>query len=371
MADAVEDGESAAPKRGYSAAPPTAVIKAVRSLFEMPAGPGPRIWIALRAALSIGVPFGLLTVLGFPGIGLQTAAGAFVALFAASQAAAERAKVLPFVAIVLIGSAALGAALSPWPILLSIGLVVVAGVTATLSFAFRLGPPGPVFFVLSYGLAGNITAIVDGERLNPPLVLIAALVGGALFSYLLALAPLVSASERAKPVRPLSELLPGPWLGPGERRLILRIVIVAVIGTAVTVLWIDPHRAYWTVSAGVAVIGLSAVRRHSLARGLHRTVGTLVGAALYLALAPLGANPFVLVALLTCLQFTIELVVVRNYALALVFITPLVLLITGAASGGANLAAAASERVLDTLIGSVIAMVTALLHRRVMKDRLE
>lgn len=368
MAEAAGGGDLARPGRRT---PPTAVIEAVRSLVEMPAGPGPRLWIALRAALSIGVPFGVLTALGYESIGLQSAAGAFVALFAASLAAAERAKVLPFVALALIGSAALGAALSAWPVLLGIGLVVVACATAALSFAFRLGPPGPVFFVLSYGLAGNVTAVVDGERLNSPLVLIAALGGGALFSYLLALAPLLRGAERAKPVRALGELLPGPWLGPGELRLILRILIVAVVGTVVTMLWIDPHRAYWTVSAGVAVIGLSAVRRHSLARGLHRTVGTLVGAALYLAIAPLGAWPLALVLLLTGLQFIIELVVVRNYALALVFITPLVLLLTGTAAGGGDLTGAAIERVLDTLIGSAIAVITALLHRRVAKDRPE
>lgn len=360
MAEAVDDGGSPRPR---TPAPPTALIKAVRSLFQMPAGPGPRLWIAIRAALSIGTPFAVLTLLGHEGIGLQTAAGAFVALYAAGFAAAERAKVLPFVGALLLACSALGAALAPSPLWLSVGLVVVAGVTATLAFAFRLGPPGPVFFVLSYGLAANITGVVDGQRLNSPLVLLAALAGGALFSYLLALAPLLRASERAKPVRPLRELLPGPWLGAGEGQLILRILIVAVIGTVVTVLWIDPHRAYWTVSTGIAVIGLSAVRRHSLGRGLHRTAGTLVGAALYLALAGLGAFPLVLALLLTLLQFTIELVVVRNYALALVFITPLVLLISGAATGGANLMGTAGERVLDTVIGTAIAVATALIHR--------
>ncbi|UOR01182.1 FUSC family protein [Leucobacter allii] len=343
--------------------PPTAVIKAVRSLVEMPAGPGPRVWIAVRAALSIGAPFGVLTALGHEDIGLQTAAGAFVALFAADRSAAERGKVLPFVALALLACCGLGVLLAPWPLAVALGLVAVAAVTGLLAFAFRLGPPGPVFFVLSYGLAANITMVVDGARLHPPLVLLAAVAGGALFSILVALAPLLRAVERAKPVRPLGELLPGPWIGPQERELLLRILIVAVLGTVVTVLWIDPHRAYWTVSTGVAVIGLSAVRRHSLARGLHRTVGTLVGAVLFLVISPLGAQPAALVLMLVVLQFCIELVVVRNYALALVFITPLVLLISGAATGG-DLVATAGERVLDTIIGSAIAVATALIHRR-------
>ncbi|WP_442918805.1 FUSC family protein [Leucobacter sp. USHLN153] len=339
------------------------LITVVRSLFELPAGPGPRFWIAVRASLSIGVPFIVLTLLGHERIGLQTAAGAFVALFAAGRPAAERAKVLPFVAAALLACTALGSALAPSTLWLSIGLVAVSAVAALLSLAYRLGPPGPTFFVLSYGLAANITAVVGGERLNSPLTLLGAMTGGALFSYLLALAPLLRASERAKLVRPVRELLPGPWLGTEEWQLVLRMCIVALVGTLVTVLWIDPHRAYWTVSAGIAVIGLSAVRRHSFARGVHRTAGTLVGAALYLAIAPLGSHALLLALILTLLQFMIELVVVRNYALALVFITPLVLLITGAASGSANLTGTAAERVLDTAIGSGIAVATALIHR--------
>jgi hypothetical protein len=336
----------------------------LRSLFALPPGLAPRRWIATRAALSIGVPFGALTLLGHEGIGLQAAAGAFVALFFASAGAAERAKALPIVGAALLACAALGVALSPWPWLLAAGLVAVAVCSSALAFAFRVGPPGPVFFVLSYGLSANITAVVDGSRITDPWTFLAAITGGALFSYLVALTPLLRRAERSRPVRPLRELLPGPWLGAGERELILRIAVVAVLGTLATVALLDPHRAYWTVSAGVAVIGLTPSRGSSVVRGLHRTVGTLLGAALAVALAPLSTIPLLLVALLMLLQFGIELVVVRNYALALVFITPLVLLITAAATGTADVTGAAWERVIDTAIGSVLAVVTGLVHRR-------
>ncbi|WP_241095500.1 MULTISPECIES: FUSC family protein [unclassified Leucobacter] len=340
------------------------VGRATRSLLELPPSPGPRTWIALRAALSVSLPFGALTLLGHPEIGLQTAAGAFVALYAAGMGAAERAKVLPFVAAALIACTALGALLAPWPILLAIGLVGVTVVASALCFAYRVGPPGSVFFALAFGLSANITAVVDGERLNSPVTLMLAVSGGALFSYALALAPLLRRAERARPVRPVDELLPGPWLGAGERELLARVAVVAVLGTAVSVIWIDPHRAYWTVTAGVAVVGLVAGRRHAIGRGLHRTVGTLIGAGLYLAIAPLGRIPLLLVLLLGILQFAVESVVVRNYALALVFITPLVLLISGAATGGGDLWGSALERFLDTAVGVAIAMLTGLIHRR-------
>ena len=46
-------------------------------------------------------------------------------------------------------------------------------------------------------------------------------------------------------------------------------------------------------------------------------------------------------------KFGIELVVARNYALALVLITPLVLVLTGAAAGEFGSVAIAGERVVD------------------------
>lgn len=337
--------------------------RAVRSLGALPPA-APRTSIALRAMLSLAVPLALMTLLGHPEIGLQAAAGAFVSIYAASLGAAERAKVLPFVAVALLACAALGALLSPWPMFLALGLIVTTIVTSALCHGFRLGPPGPVFFALTFGLAANVTAVVDGERLNSPVVLLLAVASGAAFSYLLALAPLLLRSERAKPVRPLRELLPGPWLGRGELELVARTAIVAIAGTAVNVLWLDPHRAYWTVTAAVAVIGLSAGRRHAVERGLHRTVGTLVGAGLYLAIAPLGQFPWLLVVLLASLQFVVEQTVVRNYALALVFITPLVLLLTGAAASGGNLWSSAGERFVDTAVGVALAIMTGFIHRR-------
>lgn len=344
--------------------PRTAAVQAVRGLVRLPPGPGPRLWIAVRAAVSIGAPLAALTLAGHEGLGLQAASGAFLALFAAGSGAAERARVLPFVAVALLACAGLGAMLAPYPALLAVGLVAVTIVVSALAFAFRLGPPGPVFFVLVYGLAGNVTAVVDGQRIIEPWPFLAAISAGVAFSYLVALTPLLLPRERARPPRPLRELLPGPWVGPGERELILRVAIVAAASTAICVWLVDPHRAYWAVSSGVAVVGLSAIRTYSVGRGLHRTVGTLVGVGVYLLIAPLGGIPLAVVLLITALQFAIELVVVRNYALALVFITPLVLLITGAATGGANLSDAAWERLGDTVIGSAIAIATGALHRR-------
>ena len=343
------------------------VADAVRSLVAFhptPGGPWSRLWIALRAAASMGIPLAVLTALGYPAAGLQMSAGAFLALFFASHPARERAKALPVIAAVLLACAALGALLAPVLWLQAAGLVVVAVLASAFAYGFRVGPPGPVFFVLVYGLAGMITAPRDGVRPTEPMALIAALAAGLAFSYLIAVLPLLARSRRQQAARSLRQLLPGPWFGAGEKWLAVRVALVALLGTLVSVWWVDPERAYWTVAAGIAVIGLSTVPHHSFARGLHRTLGTFVGVGAYLVIAPLAQTPWVFVLLLPLLQFVIELVVVRNYGLALIFITPLVLLIAGAATGSFDHLTTALERLVDTAVGSALAMLSGVLRER-------
>jgi len=348
-----------------------ALAEASRSLFSLPRTGSPRYGAATRAGLAIAVPLGTLTLLGHQSIGLQTSAGAFTALFAAGATARERAKILPFVMLGLALSAVCGIALTPHPVGFAVGLVLVATISSALCFGFRVGPPGPVFFVLSYGLAANVTAVAEGaekgERLGDPLVFLIAMTGGCLFAYLVAVAPAILPSNRgprALPTRTLSELLPGPWFGQDELILIARIAISSAAGTAISLIWLDQGHAYWTVCASVAVVGLVGGRRFSLQRGLHRTIGTVIGAFAFMLVAPIDEYPLLLVLTIGALQFAIELVVVRNYALALVLITPLVLLISGAVSADGASIATALERVADTAVGAALAMLTAFMHRK-------
>ncbi len=340
------------------------VMGAFRSLVTLPQPGPPRYGVATRAGLAIAVPLFVLTLLGHQEIGLQTAAGAFIALFAAQANAKERAKVLPFVFAALLLSALLGVLLTPWPWAFAVGLVFVAVSTSALCFGFRVGPPGPVFFVLAYGLASNVTAVTSGVRASDPLVFLAAMCGGSLFAYVLAILPVILPSQRRLTMRPLRELLPGPWFGSEELILIVRIAFASAVGTAVSLIWLDQGHAYWTVCASIAVVGLVGGRHFSLQRGLHRMVGTFIGALAFMLIAPAGAYPLLLALLIGALQFAIELVVVRNYALALTMITPLVLLITTSVSTNSDFVASALERVTDTAVGAVLAIVTALFHRK-------
>lgn len=264
-------------------------------LVRVGPAPHPRWPIATQAALAMALPVGLFTLVGQPLVGLQAAGGAFTALYLASATVRERAKALPLVGLLLLACAAAGTAAAADPTAVLLGLVAVTVVSSALAYAFALGPPGPVFFVLVYGMATTVTAAVDGARRVEPLAFLAAFAVGCLLAYAVAVAPLVVPGVRRRPARALR---------------------------------------------------------------------ALVGAGLFALIALVSIPAPLLALVLAALQFLIELVVVRNYALALVFITPLVLLISTAAVPGADPGGLASERVVDTLLGAVLGMLTAFIHPR-------
>lgn len=329
------------------------------SLFSFAPSRGPRWQLGLQAAIGMAVPIAVMTLLGHPTLGYIAASGAFTVLFAGAAPVVERARVLPIVAAGLTLSASLGAFASASAWLVGVGIVVVALVSAGLAFGFRLGPPGPLFFVLVFGLSAQV--VVHAEV--APLVYIAAIASGCAFSFLVALSPLLIRRVRSHPARPLSELLPGPALDAASRMLLLRVAIVSVLGVLLGLI-VDPGRAYWIVGAAVAVIGVTADRRVAFQRGLHRMLGTVVGVGVYALLTLLHPQGLWIALLLAVMQFCVELVVVRHYALALVIITPLVLLLTSAATGHIGSMDVAFERVIDTLVGAVLGAASGVLHPR-------
>ncbi|MGQ4659854.1 FUSC family protein [Lysobacter sp. F6437] len=143
--------------------------------------------------------------------------------------------------------------------------------------------------------------------------------------------------------------------GSNARRVILRVGVAAVVAGALGAA-IHLDRAYWAVAAAVLMLHQGFDWLRMLQRSIERLLGTWVG--LLVAGAIIVAHPQGLwIALVVmALQFTIEMVVVRNYTLAVVFITGAALTI---ASGGQPVASPAAyllARGVDTLAGCVVAL---------------
>ena len=89
-------------------------------------------------------------------------------------------------------------------------------------------------------------------------------------------------------------------------------------------------------------------------------LGTLLGVGLFAIIAVFEPGGVVLALLLAGLQFVIELLVTRNYGLALTLITPLALIISTYGSDQ-DVLSIVRERTIDTVLGAGIAVAIILL----------
>lgn len=127
------------------------------------------------------------------------------------------------------------------------------------------------------------------------------------------------------------------------------------------------ERAYWTMAAAVLILHQGLGWTRSLQRGIERMSGTLVGLVLaggILAIHPEG--PWLVVTLML-LQFVIEVMVIRNYALAVVFITAAALTIATGGHPVPDIAHMLWVRGEDTFIGCAagLAILAAMTPRSV------
>jgi uncharacterized membrane protein YccC len=105
-----------------------------------------------------------------------------------------------------------------------------------------------------------------------------------------------------------------------------------------------------------------------LHRALQRSVGTAVGILIAGGIFALNPSFLMLGLWVIMLQFVVELIIVRNYAFAVVFITPLALIIAESGQPNMPVSTLIGARLLDTLLGSAIGLVGAFLWRKFDKE---
>ena len=319
-----------------------------------------------QAAVAVGVPLAAFTLAGHQTHGLIAVLGAFTALYCANLPPKDRLVALPFVGAGFVGASVLGVLGSGNAWLTIASLILVAIIASSIAFRSGLGPPGPMQFVLVAGISSHAAAPANlgGASLNGPLV--ASLVGfGAISAYLLVIAPLVLPSVRRREGKPAGPSAAFSWAPLDQETAVIMARVVAAVAIAGMVSWpLGVNRAYWVIMVAGAILHARHVRRLTVVRTVQRVLGTVVGAAafaVFVALQPIGLW---LVATVTLLQFGIEVVVGRNYGLALIFITPLALMISSVVGPDTPLSLA-GERIGDTLLGALIALVVLWISERI------
>ena len=333
----------------------------LRSVFEIRPAPG-RFPVAIQAGLAIGIPAIGGALLGRPEIGLLASTGGFTALHLVDRSRRRRAAVLPFVAAGLVLSSALGVAASGFLWLAVITVGVVAIVAATVMFGFRAGPPSALMFTLTAGSSTHVAAsAAAGGGGQDGAVMIALVALGSVIAYLVVIAPLAVPAVRRRDRALHAAEAPVRFVLDATARVVLGRLAVGLVVAVVVGGMLGEHRGYWVIVTAVAILQNGHRVSIGAVRAVHRVAGTIVGVAVFVLIAALHATGLPLALLVTALQIGVELLVVRNYGLALVLITPLALSLSTV--GGSDPLLVARDRALDTALGGAIALAVLLVAR--------
>lgn len=324
-----------------------------RSLTEF-APHGHAHWIALRAGVSFGVPLLLLWAIDRLDLALPATFGAFTALYGRANAYRSRAAMQISAATVLVAAVALGTTLAaadtgPWVLVMAL---TATGAVATLaSIAWSWHPPGALFPVFAVG-ATSSTGAAASELVPHVAVAAATAVLALVVGTLGALTP-----SRRRPRSAWDAPLHRALRSPRTLEEVARVaLVVGAAGAAAVAL--DLGHAYWA-AVGAAAVASGPSTGHQVLRGLHRAVGTTVGVVVAGGLLALEPSPLATILVVIVLQVVAELLVGRNYAVALVAITPCALLMVSLGSD-APASTLVFDRVVDTVLGVLVGLAIVL-----------
>ncbi len=239
----------------------------------------------------------------------------------------------------------LGVAVSTLPnaawVAVPIAALVAAG-ASLMSRAQDWHPPGSLFVVFAFGGCASVPHTTDD--LLPALVVSAL---SALFAVVVGAVGGLARGDRSLPSR---ARLHRSWL-PVQDAL-----AAGVAGALATASGIG--HPYWATVAAVAPLSARGLRSQ-LARGVQRVVGTLLGLVTSAALLSLHLTGVALLAVIAALQVGAELLVGRNYGVALLVITPLALLM-GQTAFEQPAGQLLFDRGVETVIGSAVGLALVL-----------
>lgn len=158
----------------------------------------------------------------------------------------------------------------------------------------------------------------------------------------------------------------------GRSALIVVRLLVACPAAGAVALVLGVARPDWAVITAAMILHQGPDRILGTYRAVHRFAGTVLGLLVLAALTPMDPTGTALVLVLAASMAGIQAYLVRNYGLAMVFITVLALLLAGLGSPD-DLTAVTRDRLLETVIGVVVAVVVlwAVLpasYRRILDD---
>lgn len=137
--------------------------------------------------------------------------------------------------------------------------------------------------------------------------------------------------------------------------IVVRLLVACPAAGAVAMV-LGVARPDWAVITAAMILHQGPDRVLGTYRAVHRFAGTVLGLMVLAALTPIEPTGAALVLVLAASMAGVQAYLVRNYGLAMVFITTLALLLGGLGSPD-DLTAVSRDRLLETVIGVVVAVV--------------
>lgn len=307
-----------------------------------------RDWhIALLAALCVGIPLFAGLFFGNLPLGLSPSIGGLVILYyQPTLSLGSRMLTLLICSFGFSLSLAIGLGFSFNPYISAVVLGFFAmGINWVTTF-FKTRPPGNFFFIM-------IASMASFQPFHLELIpqKIGFLFLGTILACFLALCHGLLTLKKQKNTGALSILV--------EKGEFVSLIDSAVIGVFISISLIIGHffemqNPYWIPISCLAIMqGIS--RNHVWERMVHRIAGTFIGIGLCWIILSFSDTPLIICISIFVLQYIVETLIVKNYALAIIFITPMTILLTEVGSSfTANTEIIVPARFLDITIGSIL-----------------
>lgn len=310
--------------------------------------PSDRPWqMPFTAALAIGLPLLVGAYFNHLDYGLVSSLGGLVFLYLPNTPMHHRMVTIMACAFAITSCYALGV-LSHFSSALMVPVLTFISILITMLCRFySLTMPGSLFFIM----AAAIGAYTPLEPLQVPLMVGLVSMGSLLACLLAFFYSLHALRQRAAKATP-------PLATPTFDYVVFDSVIIGIFVGISLLLAQSLHleKAYWVPVSCLAVIQGVSIRA-IWNKQLHRIAGTSIGLLVSWGLLLLMTDKWIICLTIMLLTFMIEMVVVRHYALAAIFITPLTILLAEAATmKHETVTLLIQARFLDTVLGCLIGL---------------
>ena len=306
-----------------------------------------RPWeLPFAVAMAAGLPLLLGVWLGEISYGALASIGAMTIVYIPRTTLPRRMVTVMAAAFAMIACFALGQASQFIPMARGPIIALVAALVTMACRYYRVVPPGSLFFVM----AAAIGAYMPGGADAPARLGVFALgtIGAVVITFVYS-AHILRFRDPLPAQAPPDDLLDFAVIDA----LIIGLFVGLSLGAA-QLLGIE--KPYWAPVSCLAVIqgiNLRAVWN----RQAQRIIGTMIGLAVTWALVRHATDPWAIAIAVTVLTFCIETAIVRHYAFAAIFITPLTILLAEASTlGHSSSSALMLARFADTVTGSLLGL---------------